>query len=69
MRKLVPAYLPSQDVGLKCSCGLVFPASEFTGGGLCPECRLAEIMVKEDMGAPDRACLTYDGPLRPIFKI
>lgn len=60
------SYLNADDVGVRCRCGLVFKVAEFTNG-LCPECRLAEILVKDDMASPDRAKLTFSGPEPPIF--
>ncbi len=49
-----PAYLKASEVGLKCRCGLVYPADQFDSFGLCPECQLADALARDDYVAPDR---------------
>lgn len=55
---LSPVYLNPAGVGLRCHCGLVARVSELVNG-LCPGCRLAEILVRDDMASPDRIGTFY----------
>jgi DNA-directed RNA polymerase subunit RPC12/RpoP len=44
----------TDEIGVQClQCGLLFKPSA-NEGGYCPDCRLAEILLKDDSPAPDR---------------
>ena len=43
----------SNEITVRClQCGLEFKPSDYDGA-FCPECRLAEILLKDDMPSPD----------------
>jgi hypothetical protein len=54
---------------LVCRCGLAVPVERFAENGYqCEQCRLAEILVKEDMAPPDRVSMWMPKPVDGVFS-